>query len=176
MTLRSGHGTGRGVPRVEVLPPDELPPAMGSDAVRAERDSQGRFLPGNRSGSQKRLRVGPKGLTGIDRTSPEFRPFASWGARYGAHRRRELAKLHGGEVSAGVGAIVESAAIAMAASRYLSAKGAETGDPELFKQSSALAATARQHELAAWELAAREAAARPKTPDAAPWLTTGGKQ
>lgn len=174
MALRKGHGLGRGAPRIEVLPPDELPPATPLDTVHPERDAQGRFLPGNRTATNKRLKVGPRGLTGFTKTSPEFRPFASWGARYGAHRRRELAKLHGGEVSSGVGAIIESAALAMAASRYLSAKAAETGDAELFKQASTLASTARQHELAAWELAAREAAARPRTPQDTPWLQARG--
>ncbi len=176
MTLRSGHGKGRGMPRVEVMPPDELPPATPGAPARPDRDAQGRFVPGNRSGQQKRIKPGPRGLVGIDKTSPEFRPFARWGARYGAHRRRELASAHGGEISAGVGAIVESAALAMAASRFLSSRAAETGDAELFKQSSALASTARQHELAAWELAAREAQARPKTPADTPWLTSGGSK
>jgi len=162
MTLRTGHGKGAGVPRLEVLPPDELPPATPGGAVRSERNALGQFQPGNRAGTSKRFKVGPRGLQGIDKTAPDFRAFARWGARYAAHRRRELARAHGGEISAGVGAIVESAALAMAASRFLSARAAETGDPELFKQSSALASTARQHELAAWELAAREAQVRPK--------------
>ncbi len=165
MVLRTGHGNGAGVPRIEVLPPNELPSATPEGAVRSERDSQGRFIKGNRTGSQKRLKAGPRGLHGINRTAPEFRPFARWGARYAAHRRRELARAHGGEITSGVGAIVESAALTMAASRYLSARAAESGDPELFKQAAALAATARQHELAAWELAAREATARPKYPN-----------
>jgi len=175
MTLRTGHGAGKGSPRIEVMPPDELPPATLGGAVRTERDSQGRFIKGNRSGQQKRLKVGPRGLQGVNQTAPEFRPYARWGARYAAHRRRELARAHGGEISSGVGAIVESAALTMAASRYLSAKAAQSGDPELFKQASTLASTARQHELAAWELAAREAQVRPKRPQDAPWLVGGGK-
>jgi hypothetical protein len=53
----------------------------------------------------------------------------------------------------------------MAASRYLDhlarqIVGAEAAD--LFRQASQLSQTARQHELAAWELAAREAVARPR--------------
>jgi hypothetical protein len=94
---------------------------------------------------------------------PRYQVFARWGQRYGAHRRRELAAAHGGEISAGVGAIVESAAQAMAASRFVQRLASEAGDPELFKQASQLASTARQHELAAWELAHREAVARPKS-------------
>jgi hypothetical protein len=90
---------------------------------------------------------------------PGLRPFARWGARYGAHRRRELAAAHGGTISAGVGAIVESAALAMAASRYLDHQARQGGDGELFRQAAQLGQMARQHELAAWELAAREAQA-----------------
>jgi hypothetical protein len=105
-----------------------------------------------------------RGGLGLDKADPRYLAFARWGARYGAHRRRELAQLHGGLISAGVGAIVESAAHAMAASRFVQALAAENGDAELFKQAAALASTARQHELAAWELAAREAAGRPQAP------------
>jgi hypothetical protein len=50
----------------------------------------------------------------------------------------------------------------MAASRYLDNVARRSGDPDLFKQAAALGQTARQHELAGWELAAREAEHRPK--------------
>lgn len=163
MTLRSGHGTGAGSPRIEVLPPDELPSATPSLPVRPSRDAAGRFVRGNTEGVAKRVKPGVRGSLGIDKADPRYKAFARWGARYGAHRRRELALAHGGSISAGVGAIVESAAQAMAASRFVQSLAAESGDAELFKQAAALASTARQHELAAWELAAREAQARPKT-------------
>ena len=164
MALRTGHGNGAGVPRLEVLPPDEVPSATGSIAGQAERTPDGRFARGNAVGRARRTKPGPNGLVGVDRCSPDFRPFARWGARYGAHRRRELAAAHGGSISAGVGAIVESAALAMAASRYLDHQARQGGEgaAELFKQAAALGQTARQHELAAWELAAREAQARPR--------------
>ncbi len=162
MALRSGHGVGAGSPRIEVLPPDELPPATPGLPVRAGRDAQGRFVRGNAEGQSKRVKPGVRGALGLDKADPRYKVFARWGARYGAYRRRELAQAHGGRISAGVGAIVESAAQAMAASRFVQALASETGDPELFKQAAALASTARQHELAAWELAAREAQAQPK--------------
>jgi hypothetical protein len=50
MTLRTGHGTGRGSLRVEVLPPDELPagtPAIAREARPRDRGEAGRFAPGN---------------------------------------------------------------------------------------------------------------------------------
>lgn len=161
MAIRSGHGNGRGRPHVEVLPPDELPPATGSETDRSDRSPDGRFCRGNTAARSRRLRAGPLGgQGGVDATAPEFRPFARWGRRYGAHRRRELAAAHGGQISAGVGALVESAALALASSRFLQTRGASVGDPELLKRASALASEARQNELAAWELAAREAKAR----------------
>jgi hypothetical protein len=164
MALRTGHGNGAGSPRVEVLPPDELPPATPALTVAPDRDQSGRFAAGNSVAKSKRLRPGLRGLTGAETTSPSYEPFARWGRRYGAHRRRELASVHGGELSAGVGAIVESAALAMAASRYLTHLAGQTGDADLFQRAARLAESARQHELAAWELAAREAQARgPKT-------------
>lgn len=162
MTLRTGHGNGAGSPRIEVLPPDELPPATPALPVRPDRDAAGRFVRGNAAGIAKRVKPGVRGALGLAKADPRYQAFARWGARYGAHRRRELARAHGGEISAGVGAIVESAAQAMAASRFVQAIASESGDAELFKQAAALASTARQHELAAWELAAREAQARPK--------------
>lgn len=158
MALRKGHGTGAGSPRIEVLPPDELPSATPSLTVPVDRTPNGRFAPGNTAAKKKRIRPGVRGSLSLDKADPRYRVFARWGARYGTHRRRELALAHGGSISAGVGAIVESAAQAMAASRFVQSLAAESADAELFKQAALLASTARQHELAAWELAAREVA------------------
>lgn len=163
MAIRNGHGAGRGRPHVEVLPPDELPPATPAIAVRSDRTGDGRFAPGNEAARAQKTRPGPLGSLGYEKTDPAYSSFLRWGRRYASHRREELARAHGGEISAGVGAMVESAGLALAASRFLHAKGSETCDPELLKRASALANDARQHELAAWELAARECAARPKT-------------
>ena len=47
MALRSGHGNGAGVPRVEVLPADELPAGVTAPPrPKAARDSSGKFAPG----------------------------------------------------------------------------------------------------------------------------------
>jgi hypothetical protein len=75
-----------------------------------------------------------------------------------------MARLHGGLISSGVGAIIESAAQALASSRYLQHLGEKNADPELLKRAAALSEVARQHELAAWELAARECKARGAKP------------
>lgn len=164
MTLQSGRGRGAGMPRVEPSRADELPAASPGGSVRSDRDASGRFVAGNAAGYAKRIRPGQRGALGIDRTDPRYRAFARWATRYANQRRRELTELHGGTLSVGAGALLESAAHALGASRYLQSLAGETCEVELFKQAAALAVTARQHELAAWELAAREADARPRKP------------
>jgi hypothetical protein len=94
--------------------------------------------------------------------------------RYRKMRTKELVEYHG-HVSAGVGAFIANAALCLAASRFLYEKVAELGDLSLLRQASQLADSARQHELAAWELCAREAIARRKVAASAngtPWLKT----
>lgn len=162
MTLRTGHGAGKGTPHVEVLPPDELPPASPEATARADRDAAGRFAAGNSVASARKLRPTKGGALAAAVVDPAFVPYARWGKRYAAHRRAELAKLHGGSISAGVGALVESEALAMAASRFVHQRAAETGDADMFKRAAALATESRQAALAGWELAARESASRPR--------------
>lgn len=158
MALRKGHGNGAGSPRIEVLPPDELPSATGSITVRSERTPDGRFAAGNTVSKSGRLR--PRiGVTVSLETDSAIRPYLKWGRRYAAHRRNELALMHGGTISAGVGALIETASLELAHSRYLAARAAETCDADTMKRAASLADSARQNELAAWELAAREAKA-----------------
>lgn len=170
MTLRKGHGAGRGAPRIEVMPADELPPASPSLAAPAGRGPDGRFRPSNREQAKKLVRPGLRGFTSALAVDADYASFDRWGRRYAIHRRSELAAAHGGTLSAGAGALIESAGAQLAASRFLHAKASATGDADMFKRASALANDARQNELAAWELAAREGKAREErdtTPD--PW-------
>ena len=74
-------------------------------------------------------------------------------------RLAELAGAHGG-VSHGVGAMLNAAAWLYAGGELAAELAAETMDLELFKLAASLTGTARQHELAAWELSARESAVR----------------
>jgi hypothetical protein len=60
--------------------------------------------------------------------------------------------------------VVASAALQLAWSRYLSDRAAEEGDAEMALASSRLADASRQNLLAAHELCAREAKARPTNP------------
>ena len=174
MTLRRGHGLGAGVPRIEVLPADELPPASTPIAVRADRDANGRWVAGNAAARAQRVRPGARGLLDVERATGAVRAFGRWGRRYASNRRAELAAAHGGTLSAGAGALVESAALALAASRFLYARGADLGDVELMRRASALANDARQNELAAWELAAREGAMKRGPADARALLAAMG--
>jgi len=150
-----------------VCPADELsePTATPTDTVRRDRGEHGHFAAGNDIAKAKRVRSGPRGaLAQLEASGqdPAWIAAARWGRRYSAHRRAELARAHGGELSAGVGTIVESAAALLADARYWRAKAIAAGDPELSRLSAQLTAQARGCERDAWELAAREAAARPR--------------
>jgi hypothetical protein len=93
---------------------------------------------------------------------PNFEPHNRRRLEWQRARIAELAAAHGSTVSRGVGAMVASAAWLYAAGDFAAERGAETGDVELFKTAASLTGTARQHELAAWELAAREAQVAPR--------------
>lgn len=146
----------------ETKPSDELRPAMPADSVRRDHGPDGKFVPGNGAAKAKRIRSGPRGalVSLIAKGDPVYQAAAKWGRRYGSHRRSELAMAHGGTISAGVGAIVESAAEMLADARYWRAKGIAEGNADYTRLSAQLIAQARGCERDAWELGAREAGAR----------------
>lgn len=163
------HGTAADQGRLlasETCPADELPPATQPLTDRCDRTPDGRFAPGNGAARARRIRTGPRGALAalIAQGDPIYQAAAKWGRRYGSHRRAELAQAHGGQISAGVGAMVESAAEMMADARYWRARAIAEGDPDHVRLAAQLLAQARGAERDAWELAAREAAARPPAP------------
>lgn len=164
--FRQAHGRsaeGGRLTASEVPPVDELRPASPAQTARAERSKDGRFAKGNGVARMRRTRVGPSALAGFE-VHPKFQAFRAWGRRYASHRIGELAKLHGGEVSAAVGSLVESAALNLAASRFLHAIAAsQPSAAKVFLLASRLADSARGHERDAWQLASLEAAARLST-------------
>lgn len=181
MTLRTGHGNGRGVPRIEVLPVDELPPPVpvgGPGLASVERRKDGTVATseaakaiGARGGQVKARRVRlarSLGLSNLEQ-SPAFAPYRRSASAFRQHHCKELARLAGGEVSAGPCSMVASASLQLAASRYLFDQASQTGDASVFKTASSLANDSRQNLLAAYELATREAQARPKA-DPLAWL------
>lgn len=172
MSLRKGHGAGAGVPRVEVLPVDELGhPNAGETAANLDvRRAKGRpFEKGNRAAAGRRPKLALLGVA-ADASDPRYALALRRAARYRKRRCSELAAVHG-YVSTGAASLIASASLALCASRFLYEVAAETGDGATLKQASALANDARQNELAAWELASREAAARPRSlEEDCPWL------
>lgn len=161
MALRNGHGKGVGSPRVEVLPPNEQPfaPAGAPVPLEGGRDRSGRVRTAEAARAMAKLpRRGaflPRKLACDPRFEPHNRNRHDWLRA----RRAELYAATGG-VSHGVGAMLASAAWMYSAAEFAAELGAEQGNADMFKASSSLSSTARQHDLAAWELAVREAQAR----------------
>ncbi len=161
-----GHGNGEGKPRIEVPPADEAtkPNAHATATNLAERKRRGRpFEPGNRAAEGRRPKLALLGVPAAA-TDPRYALSLRRASRYRKRRCSELAAAHG-YVSAGASSLIASAALALSASRFLYEVAAETGDAETLKRASALANDARQNELAAWELAARESASKPSHTD-----------
>jgi len=167
MALRSGHGTGAGAPRIEVLPPDELPKGVQGEALaehRSERDSSGRFKRGARtaqsaggSSSRDMTRLARRLVLGEVVADERFKPFVKAARAFRAHHVTELARsVGGGHCGTAPCSIIASAALQLAASRFAFEV---LGDIEL---GSKLANDSRQNLLAAHELCAREAKARPR--------------
>jgi hypothetical protein len=73
----------------------------------------------------------------------------------------ELARLHGGELSSEVCALVVDSWELRGDARYLAARARAENDADLSRAAATLLASARQAQRDAWELASREAAARP---------------
>ncbi|HMR05365.1 MAG TPA: hypothetical protein PKA88_06295 [Polyangiaceae bacterium] len=171
MTLRSGHGNGAGVPRVEVLPVDELPAGVPAPPRPVPvRDDAGRFVPG--AGTSALAREGARAaqesrqlgrLLGLWE-APEghaYAPYARLAREWRDDHVAELAAtVGGGKVGPGPASVISSAALQMAASRWLSDIGAEQGDAKALLAASKLADSSRQNLLAAHELCAKEALAR----------------
>lgn len=136
-----------------------------------------RKLPRNRKTKFALLGIGKEI---VDKGDPRYARALLNANKYRKVRARELAVMHG-FVSSGASALLASAALAIAASRFLYEKVAESGDIGLLGQASRLADSARQHELAAWEMSAREGQVKRRL-DAnnvsLPWMTgsaqTGG--
>ena len=186
MTWRNGHGNGRGKPRIEVMPADELPKGVPSDAdpvSPSDFDDHGKFAPGNAIASKGgRARAGRTRLAhqlGLTKLT-EDAALAPYRGAADAFRRAQCSELAatvgGGVCGPGPSSIVASAALQLAMSRYLSDQGQATGDPKLLLSASKLSNDSRLNLMAAHELCAREALAREANrkadPARQPWLVT----
>jgi hypothetical protein len=133
------------------------------------------------AGKGRRTKLAAFGLSPsiIKSGDPRYAAALYQANKYRKTRMKELAQLHG-HVSAGAGALLASASLALAASRFLYERYAESvdlggGELELLKQASGLADKARAAELAAWEMSAREGVLRRRTEMAnagMPWIQT----
>lgn len=182
MPLTTSTTTGRMPVHVEVARADELPAGVPAAARRpAERDASGKLLPG--PGTSELARSGAKAahearqlerLLGLW-APPEGHAYAPYARLAREWRDAQIAQLSatvgGGSVGPGPASIISSAALQLAASRWLSDRGAEHGDARALVDASRLANDARQNVLAAHEIAAKEALSRPKNPADYPWLT-----
>jgi hypothetical protein len=183
MTIRKGHGAGKGIaPRIEVLPPDELPAGIPAPTPLAEptgeRRKDGRFVKGART-NQSKGAIARKGTTRLSSMlglasddDPILEPYKRAANDFRRVEVNRLAREVGnGICGPGPASIIGSAALQLAASRYLFDHAG--GRADMFKLASALANDSRQNLLAAHELVARQAKARPAAPASVPWLTSG---
>lgn len=183
MALRTSTQPGRSLVHVEVCRPDELPVGVPGPAAPATirrtpkgqpADAQSQralaSLGGQARAEQLRLErlMGRVDLPEGHPTRPYRHDAADW---RDAHLARLRDTVGGGEVGPAVQAIVSTAALQHAASRWLFDRSAVELDARLALDASRLADSARQNLLAAHELCAREALARPKRPTSIPWLT-----
>lgn len=189
MGIRTGHGSGAGSPRVEVLPVDEQPvgvPAPSGVAAPpqavAARDANGRIA--DRQAASELGRLGGlaraakaaqlRALTGLGlrgATPAALAPYLDDANQFAEAEVARLARECGGGVCPqNAAALVQQAALAMAGSRAAYAEGdAVTG--------AKLGVEVRQNLLGAREITVREAQARPRssTADTIARLT-GGKR
>jgi len=178
MTLRAGHGTGAGSPRVEVLPADEQrQPVPAKEAATTSPlprrqdgkigDSKTARALGKRGGEAKARRVRLIDSLGLSDITSEstFAPYRTAAEEFVKHHLVELARMAGGSVGSGPSTMVASAGLQLAGSRWAFDQGGALGDPALIKLGSALANDSRQNLMAAYEMATREAAARAEAGD-----------
>ncbi len=172
MALRSGHGAGRGVPRIEVLPAGEQPvgvpapagiPAPAAPDVRrrangtladsASASKLGRIGGLTRAARSRELRALQR--LGLHETPAALAPYMDAAFEFAQHEVARLASDCGGGICpSNAAALVQAAARAMAGSCAAYA----AGDLAL---GARLGAEIRSHLLGARELCVREATSRP---------------
>ena len=183
MALRSAHGTKRKLGdfvAVETLPADELPAGIPAPVAppdpEPQRKRNGHLVPGpgtsamGRRGAEAAHHQRQMGrLMGLWKPPDdhEYAPYAKLARQWrDAHMAQLAQNVGGGVIGAGVASIISTAALQLGASRWLHDVGARARNVKAITEASRLADSSRQNLLAAHELAAREAASRPRNPRA----------
>jgi hypothetical protein len=170
-------GTGEDPLSGAVVPPRiALQPTMGH--LRGPRGRP--FEKGNKAGRKPKLAMLGIDVAHLDLKDPKYRSALRRAEFYLKRRSRELAVMFG-YASAGVNGILSSAALQLAASKYLAQIAAEQAGHnmrdfvEFTRLSMQLQNSARQNEMAAYEMCAKEASiARKLLDQEVPWLRSGG--
>lgn len=182
MAYRTAHGSGAdALVRVETLPADELPEGLPAPSGQGNAPAPGikRTADGRMADRQAAAELGRRGalamhakrrarrpavlealgLRGIPPS--EMVPYLDMANDFAEHETARLAQtVGGGHCGSGPASMIQSAALALAASRYLYAQG----NPETMGQAARLADSSKQQILTAFELTAREAKARAEQP------------
>lgn len=150
-----------------------------NDLAEAPTDISNHPRPWTKLPRKRRTKLAIMGLGRelLETGDPRYRQCMELADKYRKARTKELATIHG-FVSSGTSALLATASLALAASRFLYEKAAEGGQVDLMSKAAKMADSARQAELAAWELAAREGMVKKKIDAAnisAPWVITDGK-
>jgi hypothetical protein len=136
MAYRNGHGNGRGSPRIETLPVDELPkPIAGTTVadrlpIRQKGDwlfnSESARAVGRLGGLAKARRIRLIDSLGLSKLSDDssFLPYRDAAEEFVSHHRDALARQAGGELGPAPSTMVASAGLQLAASRWAFDKGA----------------------------------------------------
>jgi hypothetical protein len=140
------------------------------------------FTKGNRAARGRRPKLARLGIDMkyLDIKDERYRGCLRRAEYYLARRCRELCVAFG-YVSAGVSGILSTAALQLAASKYIHQAASEAAGVDMGKMlkllelGTKLANGSRQNEISAWELCAKECAAtRSRVSEMAPWLDAGG--
>lgn len=169
MALRKGHGKGKGSPRIEVLPADELPAPIPVQPEQLERRPDGTIATseaakalGARGGlakAQKKKLLQGMGLVHMTEENA-FHPYYRAAEAWLEATTQIYAAMCGGMIGPGPSAALGNAAIALAMSRYLSDKAFAEQNELHVRQATRYWDAMKQQTLVAYELGVKEAKMR----------------
>ncbi len=148
------------VPRADELPSGVQAPEQveaGAERTQSGRFAQGASTTQRKGGRALKNRTALSHKTGLSSlvALPEFQPYLRQAKAFARHQVTFLANsVGGGTCDAGAASVVTTAALQLAASRFLFDRAAETGDPDLFLKAAKLGDQSRANLLSARELVA----------------------